>query len=143
MFCADNKHGTNWVIVDVIERRSHTSYYTLNMTMKSLFFSNIWPKEYFTAMHYQRTYLYWDVRRNKINTFQILVMLENETRSNNKNIKNVDPVIGRFCGGIFIFFAIKCYYYSYMHACLLCLPTWRYEKIMTELIYSSLDYKPH
>ena len=48
--------------------------------------------------------------RNKPNTFQILVMLENETRSNNKNIKNVDPVIGRFCGGIFIFFAINWYY---------------------------------
>ena len=47
------------------------------------------------------------IHRNKINTFQILVMLENESRSNNKNIKNVDPVIGRFCGGVFIFFAIN------------------------------------
>ena len=63
------------------------------------------------------------IHRNKINTFQILVMLENETRSNNKNIKNVDPVIGRFCGGIFIFFAINLYYCSSIHACLLCLPT--------------------
>ena len=48
--------------------------------------------------------------RNKITTFQILVKLENETRSNNKNIKNVDPVIGRFCEGILIFFAINWYY---------------------------------
>ena len=65
----------------------------------------------------------YNIHRNKINTFQILVMLENETRSNNKNVKNVDPSIGRFCGGIFYFFRNKLVLLNYMHACLLCLPT--------------------